>query len=163
MEEVMRTTIAVALGVSVLILSACGGRRAVEINPKEELASNRWNATLATPAEMAGATQVRGTAWMGASERDAAKTEAGVSISNAAPGGEHPWHVHIGRCGMDQGILGPAQEYEPLEVNNDGEAHATAELPLPAPRSGQYFVNVHASADNMKTIIACGNLAPPAR
>jgi hypothetical protein len=29
------------------------------------------------------------------------------------------------------------------------------------PTSGQYYINVHASANNMATIIACGNLAPP--
>jgi hypothetical protein len=163
MEEVMRTSIAAALGLSALALASCGGRRAVELNPEQDMVSSRWNATLATPAELAGATQVRGRAWMGVSRKDSAETEASVSIANAAPGGVHPWHVHIGRCGADQGILGPPDAYEPLKVDNDGRAEATAKLALPAPRSGQYFVNVHASADNMRTIIACGNLAPPVR
>jgi hypothetical protein len=36
-------------------------------------------------------------------------------------------------------------------------------LPVPLPKTGDYFVNVHASAKNMKSIVACGNLAPPAR
>lgn len=159
----MRTPMAAALVFTALGLSACGGRRAVEIDPKEQMAAGRWNATLATPAEQTGATQVRGSAWMGENPGDAGETEASISISNAAPGGVHPWHVHIGRCGVDQGILGAADAYEPLEVNNDGRAEAKAVLALPVPRSGQYFVNVHASADNMKTIIACGNLAPPSR
>jgi hypothetical protein len=48
-------------------------------------------------------------------------------------------------------------------VEGDGEAESSAELPLPAPIAGQYFVNVHASRNNMGTIIACGNLAPPSR
>lgn len=156
----MRASIATALGFSVLALLACGGHRAVEINPSEQVAT-RWNATLATPAALAGATQVRGTAWMGANRTDSAQTEASVSIANAAPGGVHPWHVHIGRCGADQGILGAPQAYEPLRVDDEGRAQARAELAMPAPISGQYFVNVHASAENMKTIIACGNLAPP--
>jgi hypothetical protein len=29
------------------------------------------------------------------------------------------------------------------------------------PTTGSYYVDVHASATNMNTIIACGNLAPP--
>jgi hypothetical protein len=164
MEEVMRTSVAAVFGLCAIALAGCGGRRAVEINPQEEMASaSRWNATLATPAEMAGATQIRGRGWMGADPKDSAKTEASVAITNAAPGGVHPWHVHIGRCGADQGILGPPEAYEPLKVNKQGRADATAELQLPVPRSGEYFVNVHASASNMKTIIACGNLAPPVR
>jgi hypothetical protein len=164
MEAVMRTLVAAVLVFGALGLTGgCGGRRAVEINPQEQMAGSRWNATLATPAALAGAMQVRGTAWMGEKEGDAGQTEASVSISNAAPGGVHPWHVHIGRCGVDQGILGNAQAYELLEVNDEGRAEQTVELDLPPPRSGQYFVNVHASANNMGTIIACGNLAPPAR
>jgi hypothetical protein len=163
MEDIMRSIIVAALGVGAVALSACGGRRAVELDPEAELAAHRWNATLVTPAEMAGATQLRGTGWMGARKGDSTQTEASASIANAAAGGVHPWHVHIGRCGADQGILGPAEAYEPLEVDGDGRARATAELPLAVPLSGQYFVNVHASASNMKTIIACGNLAPPAR
>jgi hypothetical protein len=34
---------------------------------------------------------------------------------------------------------------------------------MPLPKEGAFFVNVHASAANMNTIVACGNLAPPAR
>jgi hypothetical protein len=71
--------------------------------------------------------------------------------------------VHIGSCGSDQGILGPANGYPPLKVNGDGRADADAVLPIELPRQGQYFVNVHASAANMSTIVACGNLAPPSR
>lgn len=158
----MRTTIAAVFAIAAV--SGCGGRRAVEINPEEQgVAAGRWNATLVTPPELAGAMQVKGMAWMAAKDEDSTETEAGVSISNAAPGGVHPWHVHIGRCGMDQGILGPAGAYKPLKVDDDGRAKASAELALPVPRAGQYFVNVHASANNMRTIIACGNLAPPVR
>jgi hypothetical protein len=61
------------------------------------------------------------------------------------------------------GVLGPADAYKPLKVGGDGEAKADADLPIPMPAVGNYFVNVHASAQNMGTIVACGNLAPPAR
>ena len=88
---------------------------------------------------------------------------ADVSISNAVPNAVHPWHVHRGECGSDQGIAGPADAYPPLKVKDDGRAEATAKLASSLPRTGRYFINVHASAQNMKTIVACGNLAPPAQ
>jgi hypothetical protein len=142
---------------------ACGGGRAVEIDPAQQLVGTRWNATLATPAELAGASQVRGAGWMGADQKDSSRIAASVSVSNAVPGGRHPWHVHVGQCGNDQGILGDAQAYDLLEVRGNGQAEASATLDIPVPVSGQYFINVHASPENLGTIIACGNLAPPSR
>ena len=158
----MRTAIAAGLIISAAALAACGGR-AVEIDPKAQPVTDRWNATLSSPTALAGAVQVSGTGWMGRREKDASQTKAHVDISNAAPGGRHPWHVHRGQCGDDLGVLGPADAYPVLEVDGDGKASADADLPLPLPATGQYFINVHASAANMATIVACGNLAPPGR
>ena len=153
---------AILLGVA-LATTACGGGRNVEIEPDQAVVGSRWNAILATPANLAGAVQVKGSGWMAGEKGDTTKTRAFVSIQNAVPGGEHPWHVHLGQCGNDRGILGPADAYGPLQVGSNGQAQESAVLPLPVPVAGQYFVNVHASRNNMKTIIACGNLAPPSR
>ena len=146
-----------------LALAACGGGGGIEIDPNRELVGTRWNAVLATPEQLAGAVQVKGMGWMAGEEDDTTETLAFVTVQNAVPGGEHPWHVHLGQCGSDRGILGPADAYEPLRVGGNGQAEAKAELPLPVPIAGQYFINVHASRNNMGTIIACGNLAPPSR
>jgi hypothetical protein len=163
-EEVMRTPNLVGLAVVSITLAACGSsKRPVEINPQAQVVTTRWNATLATPPALAGAMQVKGTGWMGVDPGDPNKARAHVSITNAVPGGEHPWHVHIGRCGQDQGIFGPAEAYRPLKIGSEGSAESDAEIGAAAPTSGEYFINVHASQDNMKTIIACGNLAPPVR
>jgi hypothetical protein len=159
----MRHSAAAALLTFALVGAACGRRGGVEIDPDREVVGTRWNATLATPTQLAGAVQVKGTGWMAAEEDDTMKTRAFVTIQNAVPGGEHPWHVHLGQCGNDRGILGPADAYEPLRVEGNGEAEASAEVPLPVPIAGQYFINVHASRNNMGTIVACGNLAPPSR
>lgn len=161
----MTKSTSVIVGVVLASLAAgCGGSRAVEIDPSQQFTGSRWNASLATPSEMMGASQVRGTAWMGADQRNPDRTRATVSVSNAVPGGRHPWHVHVGQCGNDQGILGSADSYPVLAVGNDGQAEASAVLEMAVPAStGQYFVNVHASPENLGTIIACGNLAPPIR
>lgn len=159
----MASSASAGLLVGTLGLVACGGGRAVEINPKNAVVGSRWNATLATPAQLAGASQVRGTGWIEQRDEDSTQTRASLSIENAVPGGRHPWHIHLGQCGADRGILGPPNAYELLEVGGNGRAESTAELPIPLPTAGQYYVNVHASTNNMGTTIACGNLAPPSR
>jgi hypothetical protein len=150
---------AVALG----LLVACGGRQPVEIDPDAQSMATRWNGTLSSPPELAGVSQITGHGWMAADPKQQGQTRAYVEISNAVPGGLHPWHVHRGQCGTDQGILGPADAYKPLKVEGNGKASASAELSIPLPRAGSYFINVHASTRNLSTIVACGNLAPPAR
>ena len=159
----MKAHTAASLILAALAASSCGGRQAVEINPNSQPIATRWNGTLATPPELFGVVDIRGSAWMGPDEKSAGRTRAHVDISNAVPGGVHPWHVHRGRCGNDQGIFGPADAYSPLKVGDKGRASAEADLPVPTPKTGEFFVNVHASAKNMRTIVACGNLAPPAR
>jgi hypothetical protein len=158
----MKPHTTVCLSLTFLALAACGGHRSVEINPDTQPVGSRWNGALATPPELAGIVQDQGRAWMGQDTKDPDKTIAHVDISNAVPGGQHPWHVHRGQCGSDKGIFGPADAYPPLKVDGDGRASATAKLSVAYPKTGEYFVSVHASAKNMKTIVACGNLAPPA-
>jgi hypothetical protein len=159
----MRANAAVGLIVSASVLASCGGRQPVELNADTQPVATRWNAVLSTPPELAGVVDVRGQGWMGPNPKDASQTRAHVEISNAVPGAKHPWHVHRGQCGSDQGIFGPVDAYKPLEVGKDGKASSTTVLPVPTPKTGEYFINVHASAKNLKTIVACGNLAPPAR
>jgi hypothetical protein len=159
----MKAHTAASLILVALAATSCGGRKAVEINPNTVPLANRWNGTLTTPAELSGVVDMRGSAWMGPDDKNADRTRAGVDVYNAVPGGVHPWHVHRGRCGADQGVMGPAEEYPLLKVGQNGRASAEAQLSVPSPRTGEYSVNVHASPKNMRTIVACGNLAPPAR
>ena len=150
-----------ALAGMIIWVSGCGGHRSTELRTSDYPVGERWNATLATPAALVGAAQISGTAWMASKNENEIRVE--ISIENATPGGEHPWHVHRGTCGIDQGILGPPERYEPLKVGGDGKASQSASLPVPIPTTGSYMVNVHASKSNLGTILACGNLAPPVR
>lgn len=159
----MKAHTAASLILVALSASSCGGRQAVEINPNTVPVASRWNGRLTTPPELAGIVDIRGSAWMGPEEKNPDRTRAHVDIANAVPGGVHPWHVHRGRCGADQGIFGPADAYKALKVGGGGRASSEAELPVPTPKTGEFFVNIHASAGNMRTIVACGNLAPPSR
>jgi hypothetical protein len=86
------------------------------------------------------------------------KTEAEIHIKGATAGAELPWHVHSGKCGTGGPVVGPATAYKPLKVKTDGEAKEEAKLDIATPTSGDYSVNVHRSAAEMKTIVACGDL-----
>jgi hypothetical protein len=109
---------------------------------------------------MAGVAEIQGGAWMAA---DGNRTHARIDVSNASPGGEHPWHVHRGRCGSNGQVLGNANDYPLLKIDGDGKASKEAHLDLMLPTYGDYSVNVHASRSNMETIVACSNLGAPTR
>ena len=152
------------VGGSILVTSGCSlfhrsSEPATSLDPSTADRRYDWKASLFTPSELAGALQVRGTAQWSRSGNDASTVT--VNISNATAGGVHPWHVHRGRCGENGAIVGDASSYKPIMVNGQGTGSATATLGVSLPASGEYYVNVHASASNLGTIISCGNLAPP--
>ena len=156
----MRTTTLIVMLAAMFGGTACrSAKPTTEINAADAARRDEWKGSLFTPSGLAGAMQVRGTAtW--ARDGDAAST-ATVRISNATARGIHPWHIHRGRCGDNGPVVGDAAAYKPLAVDEKGNASATARVDLPLPDSGSYYVNVHALATNMGTIISCGNLAPP--
>jgi hypothetical protein len=114
---------------------------------------HEWKAVLTPGAgsKIAGEAEVEG------KDKDK-KTEAEISIKGATAGAEHPWHVHQGKCGDNGTIVGPATAYPVLKVKEDGTAKAEAKLDVAAPTTGEYYVNVHKSASDLKTIVSCGNL-----
>jgi len=152
-----------ALALSAVALTSCNPFRhgdAVEVTTKDDNLNSRWHANLATPAELAGAVQMSGSASMAPATKRG-NTAVALDLANATPGGLHPWQLHRGQCGADQGIVGSAALYPAAKVGHDGRAAATANLPYDAPTAGNYFVIVFASAANDALTVACGNLAPP--
>lgn len=148
---------------SALALSSCNPFRqapAVEVSAKDENLNSRWHANLASPATLAGAVQMSGSASMTPGSRSG-NTTVVLELANATPGGLHPWQLHRGQCGTDQGMVGESGAYPVAKVGRDGEATASATLPLVTPTEGSYFVMVRASAANDAVTVACGNLAPP--
>src|SRR4051812_25322002 len=151
------------LAVSALALISCNPFRhdsAVEVTARDENLNSRWHATLATPAELAGAVQMNGSASMAPGAKGG-NTTVSLDLANATPGGLHPWQLHRGQCGADDGVVGSAAAYPDAKVGGNGHATATANLPLVTPTSGSYFVVVRASVANDAMTVACGNLAPP--
>jgi hypothetical protein len=150
-----------------LALAACNPFRSpmkqapvVQVSTRDANVNARWHGTLASPSSLAGAVQMKGSAAMtpGSSSEN---TKVSVELSNASPGGVHPWQLHRGQCGLDDGVFGAADAYRSLKVDEQGRASSSVTVPLVMPTDGQYYVSVGASAANPETIVACGNLASP--
>jgi len=139
---------------------ACFGGPAVEINETPDIPATRWQGAITSPPNLQGAVQMDGTAWMASGEENN-QTRVRIEIENAAPGGTHPWEVQRGRCGSEGDLFGSPDDYEPIEIDDDGQAAVTAELDMSLPRDGEYSVEVLASAANRDLVVACANLAPP--
>ena len=151
------------LAIAAFALISCNPFRndtAVQVSTKDENLNARWHANLATPAELAGAVQMNGSASMAPGTKTG-NTTVMLNLANATPGGRHPWQLHRGQCGADQGVFGAADLYRAAEVDGDGHAKSSANVPLSTPTTGDYFVIVRASAANDAVTVACGNLAPP--
>lgn len=147
----------------VLVIVATGCHHSVEINPSPAIPmSSRWTATIASPADLRGAVEIHGAGWMAPpSLSDSSRTLVEIHIANASPGGVHPWGIHKGSCGNDQGVFGSDRAYSPLKVSGDGTASARIVQTIPTPKTGSYFVEVLGAPSNTELVIACGNLAPP--
>ena len=159
----MKTRRALALA-SLVAVSGCNPfhREPVSEVRRDVNVNSRWQASLVSPAALAGAVQIRGLASMQPTGNGDA-TLVSLSLSNATPGGVHPWQVRRGQCGADQGAFNTGASYHALKIGDDGRGAAGTTLPGLTPEVGDFFVTVSASAANPETVVACGNLAPPAR
>ena len=158
----MHTAGIAAVALAILAIAACNPfTRQPDVRTASGTVARR-NATLATPAELLGPARLGGTGLMEPGDR-LGTTRIAVDVTNALPGALYPWKVHRGHCGSNQGIFGPAETYVPLAVDDGGRASASVTVPLVMPRDGRYHVRIAASASNPTTIVACGNLLPPAR
>jgi hypothetical protein len=155
------------IALALLAATACNPLhrgQAVEVSTDDAMLNSRWHANLASPVSLVGAVQLNGSASM-APDRNGISTIVMLDLANASPGGLHPWGMHRGRCGpgADHGVFGASKAYSALSVDSDGHAAGRATIAIETPRSGDYFVVVHASQSNANTVVACGNLAPPTR
>src|SRR6185312_647590 len=127
------------LAVSAFALTSCNPFRhepAVQVSTKDENLNSRWHANLATPAELAGAVQINGSASMAPGSKSG-NTTVVLDLANATPGGLHPWQLHRGQCGSDDGVVGSVAAYPAAKVGGDGHANALA-----------IFVNDTATTEN---------------
>ena len=150
-----------------LALAACNPFRSplshepvVQVTTSDANRNSRWHGQLTTPSNLAGAVQMTGQIAL-TPDRNPDNTNVSIVLDNATPGGTHPWQLHRGQCGMDNGVFGAASDYKSLKVDDNGRASGSATVGIVMPRSGDYYISVGASESNASTIVACGNLAAP--
>jgi hypothetical protein len=146
-----------------LALGACSvisPKPAVQLSAKDVNLNSSWHANIASPPDLAGAIQMSGAASMAPGVKRGT-TQVVLSLGNTAPGGLHPWAIHLGQCSQDEGVFGDPQNYPPLRVSSDGTGKSDAIVAINTPLSGSYFVSVQASPANSGLTVACGNLAAP--
>jgi hypothetical protein len=146
-------------------LAACAQRQ-VEVMTGDVVLNSRWTATLAPTttvrdsAAITGAATItlggRGTMMPGNTSRE---TRAMISLFGATPGSTHAWHVHLGTCGNDRGILGSPESYQPVMASNEGRGDVIVTLPFTTPTAGEFYIDVHSTGSSASPVIACGTLA----
>ena len=78
----------------------------------------------------------------------------------------HPAHIHEGLCPEPGGVVAPLNDVTVAGNDSQGVAEqihvdvsvSNVELPLEAILAADHSINVHQSADDMGTYIACGNI-----
>lgn len=147
-------------------LTACAQRQ-VEVMTGDVVLDSRWTATLAPTttvrdtAAITGAPTValggRGTMMPGNNSRE---MRAMISLFGTTPGATHAWHVHLGTCGNDRGILGSPDLYLPVTASHEGRGDVIVTLPFTTPNAGEFYIDVHSTGSSASPVIACGVLRP---
>jgi len=88
------------------------------------------------------------------------QTRAIFALSDGTANSVLPWHVHYGVCGNDKLIVGAPANYPPLMIDASGQLRAVAQLPVELTTKATYVVHLHASATEVKKVIACAVLIP---
>jgi hypothetical protein len=159
----MDSYLPLALTAIALMLGACSimtPKPAVEVSAADVNLNSSWHASIASPTDLAGAVQMSGSASIAPGVK-CGTTQVALNLGNTAPGGLHPWAIHLGQCSQDEGVFGDPQNYPPLHVSADGTGRSNAIVGINTPISGNYFISVQASPANSALTVACGNLAAP--
>ncbi len=81
------------------------------------------------------------------------QTQIVVTVTGEPAGGSEPIHIHTGHCGAGLGGI----KY-PLTSVEAGTSTTVIDAPLASIQTGDFAVNVHQSAANIGTYVACGNI-----
>lgn len=85
---------------------------------------------------------------------DDSKTRVEISLKGTPKGTAQPAHIHEGTCAK----LNPQPKWG-LENVVDGKSTTEVPVGLAEIENGTYAINVHKSADDLKTYVSCGNIA----
>jgi len=81
------------------------------------------------------------------------QTKVEISLKGAGQAGSQPAHIHDGSCKK----LDPKPKYGLSSVEN-GKSSTTVPVKLDELTGGNLAINVHKSAQDLKTYVACGDI-----
>jgi hypothetical protein len=81
------------------------------------------------------------------------KTQVVLQLSGAPAGTAQPAHIHAGSCSK----LDPKPKI-PLQNVTDGKSTTMLDMPMEQVVGSGGAINVHKSAEDLKTYVACGDL-----
>lgn len=81
-----------------------------------------------------------------------------LTINGAPANTTMAWHLHQGKCGSNGALIGDANAYTPVQVDGSGSATATTTISAALQERGEYYADVHASAEQGASVAACGSL-----
>src|SRR5678815_5936700 len=81
------------------------------------------------------------------------QTKVEISLKGASKAGSQPAHIHDGSCAK----LDPKPKYGLSNVEN-GKSSTTVPVKLDELTGGNLAINVHKSAADIKTYVACGDI-----
>jgi hypothetical protein len=81
------------------------------------------------------------------------QTEVIITETGEPSGASEPAHIHAGQCGPSLGKV-----VYPLHNVENGTSDTLVNASLASISNGQFAVNVHQSAANISTYVACGNI-----
>jgi uncharacterized surface protein with fasciclin (FAS1) repeats len=77
-----------------------------------------------------------------------------VLMQGTPAGGKHPMHFHAGNCDSNGDIVVPLNDLD----GTTGTSRTVLNVPYGTIIGGDHYLNVHLSAEDMGTIVACGEV-----
>jgi CHRD domain len=98
-----------------------------------------------------GSSDVSGTVYLG--DYGLGNTVVAIALKGTT-GGQHPAHFHSGNCGSNGDVVVPLENV----AGATGLSVTVTSVPLDTILSGNHYINIHASPQDLATIVACGEV-----
>jgi uncharacterized surface protein with fasciclin (FAS1) repeats len=112
---------------------------------KEKVGVIRYPVSAANDSGITGLVIVKG---------DTRNSTVTVLMQDTPAGGKHPMHFHAGNCDSNGDVVIPLNDLD----GTTGTSRTVVNVPYGAIVGGDHYLNVHLSADDLGTIVACGEV-----
>ena len=139
--------------IGLLALATASGVAFAQDKDAKKSGAKKGGAAKTVSVRMAAQNKSKETGTARLTAMGADKTKVEISLKGAPKGTPQPAHIHEGTCAK----LDPKPKWG-LENVVDGKSTTEVPVGLAEIQKGTYAVNVHKSADDLKTYVSCGNI-----